>query len=127
MKILALANISNIDNPSADSGLIYLRSLNRSLEGQGHELAVAMAAEVNEGFRNANFTQTFSLRHGVNRFSSRFEFDWSGLKEIISNYQPDIFLNNQAELGVACKALLKYEFGRSAPALVTYCHYPALT
>ncbi|HSQ97459.1 MAG TPA: hypothetical protein VLL98_01940 [Rickettsiales bacterium] len=125
MKILALINISNVDDLECDSGIIFQRILSNEFLKKGIEYKI-IGPNI-ENFRKFNNFKCEKIytELGDDRYSSRFLFNWNSLKEIIAREKPDIIFNNQAELGSALRALLTVlKFAKTK--LVTYCHYPSL-
>lgn len=124
MKIIAVCNVSNADDPSCDSGLIYQRILSDEITKLGHEYLLLLPK--GPDYSGLNFScSTKEINLGIGRYSSRFNFDWHQLADVIHHHKPDILFNNQVELTTPLKALL-VENDMPTVRLVTYCHYPAL-
>jgi hypothetical protein len=125
MKVLALLNVSNVDDLSCDSGVIFQSILTREFYRSGIEY-VLIGPDI-AAFHALDFPlgRKAFLQMGTNRYDSRFTFDWEGLKQLIAHEMPDAIFNNQIELTSAIRALL-VTLGANNTPLVAYCHYPAL-
>lgn len=125
MKILAIANISNLDDLVCDSGIIFQRILAKEFYEQQIEYHIL-------GPNHPQFLSyvfPYAQKHagpiGTTRFSSRFHFDWYFFEQLIGDLDPDIIFNNQVELASSIKSVL-VSLGKSHIKLITYCHYPAI-
>jgi hypothetical protein len=125
MKVLALVNVSNLDDLTCDSGVIFQRILSQEL--RKYDVDYVLLGPDVEVFKNLQI-EGVRIRVaglGTTRYCSRFSFDWKGIKEVIEEENPDVIFNNQVELTAALRSVLLTE-GRSKTALVSYCHYPSI-
>lgn len=126
MRILSIINISNLNDPMCDSGVIFQRILAREFLRMGIDYRI-LGPDV-EAFRDCEIDGvTRRYAHlGTTRYAARFSFDWRGVQAAIEEQAPDIVFNNQVELSAAIRSLL-VTMGCSRVKLLTYCHYPALS
>ena len=124
MRILSYLNVSNIDDIDCDSGVIVQRLLGGAVHEMGGQLIVA--GPQHENFMKADLGQVEKrfIQIGIDRFSSRFSFDWNGFKSVVEESRPDLILCCQVEAAAAIRAVLLES--RANISLLTYCHYPNL-
>lgn len=125
MKVLSIINISNTDDISCDSGIIFQRILADEFVKRGIKYEV-VGPDI-EAFKEFDFPQVEKhyINLGVTRYASRFGFDWSGFADTIQNVGPDLIFNNQVEITSSLRSLL-VTLGSPETPIVSYCHYPAL-
>lgn len=124
MRILSFVNISNFEDINSDSGYIFNYLLAEQFIKDGNEFAVIIPSKLKceEKFKQCKVYQSDI---GVNKYSSRFSFNWNALLEIIKDFSPNLIFLNQCELTSALKALLVSNKLNDIKIL-TYCHYPSL-
>ena len=122
MNILAILNVSNVNDLSCDSGVIFQSLLGSASRKLGHKYSV-IGPNI-ETFKNLNLSNLdkFYVQHGVTKYESRFKFDWAGVLSCISTFKPDVIFCNQIELTSALRALL-IERSFTNIKLVSYCHF----
>lgn len=127
MKILSIANISNVDDLLCDSGLTFQRILASSFSGLGHSYVLAVPDNCFHAVRELlpKTTQIVSIPVGTTRYTARFSFVSDQVLRLVEETQPDVIFNNQFELTAALRSILVSSQNRET-ALVSYCHYPAL-
>ena len=125
MKIFAIINISNENDLQCDSGYIFQRIIAEKLHEKGHEYHIAGADC--PAFRNIQ--GDYFIKHyiscGTNRYSARYNFNFSEFAQLLEQVKPDVIFNCQIELTSAIRGVLEM-FGNKQIPLVSYCHYPAL-
>jgi len=125
MKILAIINVSNTDDLTCDSGVIFQRILAKEFTTYGVEYGI-IGPEL-KAFRDLDLqgVKKHYVNLGTTRYASRFSFDWNALYSIIQQEEPDLIFNNQIEITAALRSLL-VTAGIPQLPIVSYCHYPAL-
>jgi len=116
MKFLFFLNVSNQENLSCDSGVIFHQLLFSPLLKAGHKISI-----VAPSFSDKMPVNLIKYDFGDNKYQVRFSFDWEKIKTIIENEQPDIVWVNQIELVSAFRALISTE--NYSCKLLSYCHY----
>ncbi|ACM31160.1 glycosyltransferase [Rhizobium rhizogenes] len=124
MRVLSIANVSNIDNPECDSGIIFQRLIADELVNYGIQYDVLVPKTFSTAREYCGAANAVEFPLGTTRYESRFSFDWNEFKRVITLLKPDVIFNSQVELTSAIRALLVTE-GKTIP-IVSYCHYPAL-
>ncbi len=125
MNILALINISNVDDPICDSGVVFQSIISRKFRKAGHTYTV-LGPNIPEVEALISSTATYiSCDLGASRYGSRYSFPFEKITETIRRIQPNFFFNQQAELSPAIRAAIASARGLDTK-LLTYCHYPAL-
>ncbi len=125
MRILAVINISNVDDFFCDSGVIFQRILAEEFVRKKIEYGIVGPGI--QAFKNFKLpgAKKYYIALGTTRYSSRFSFDWTGLSSVIRQYSPDLIFNNQIEITSAIRSVLVTLKSPQMP-IVSYCHYPAL-
>jgi glycosyltransferase involved in cell wall biosynthesis len=124
MKILSIVNVSNTDDLTCDSGVIYQRILSKHFSVLGVEYHVVVPRSAPVSDENFGYAILHRASLGTTRYASRFSFPWEELASIVRQGF-DVIFNNQVEITSALRALLVQE-GQNKTRLVSYCHYPAL-
>lgn len=125
MKILGILNVSNVDDLAGDSGVACQRIL--AAEFKKSDIDYLLVVPDIQQFRDLQIegARKAYLNMGVNRYDSRFNFDWDGMKQLIEHERPNLIYNNQIELTSAIRSVV-VALGLSQTKIVAYCHYPAL-
>lgn len=121
--ILVNLNVSNDSNFEADSGYIFQRLLWTHICEQQRNLRVLfLGHRLNTEQWHPNVTMV-PFHHKYDKFSTRYHFDWHGLRNRFENLpKVDLLFNNQPELTMNLKTLFSSMYGGEVPA-VTYYHY----
>jgi hypothetical protein len=124
MKILSVANVSNLDDLASDSGIVFLTLVLSEFARLGHE--VVLIGPDHPAFLTHPMPQIrkVSVNLGVSKYSARFSFDWEGFSRVVREFRPDVIFNNQAELAPNLRAVL-VSSGLHAQ-IVSYCHYTVI-
>ena len=124
MKVLAIANVSNVDDLQSDSGLTFQRILAKEFAAFGIDYKLLVPIGIKDCLGKIEGADVIEVPMGTTRYESRFAFDWPAYSRIIRETSPDVVFNSQAELAAPLKGLMQTN-GLDAK-LITYCHYPGL-
>ncbi|MFK3670703.1 glycosyltransferase [Leifsonia aquatica] len=116
MRVLLVANPSNPDNSSSDSGVVFARTVGSALQDAGHDVSYA-GYQVELGRAGT----TFELPTPKNKYEARHWVPWREIRDAIASTTPDIVVANQIEHAPAIRTALTGTVG--ATRLVGYAHY----
>lgn len=121
--VLVNLNVSNDSNFEADSGYVFQKLLWRHICEQRRNVKVLfLGHRLNTEKWHPSVTMV-PFHDKYDKFSTRFNFDWHGLRDLFENLpQVDLIFNNQPESTLNLKMLFSSMYGKEVPA-VSYYHY----
>lgn len=122
MRILSYLNISNPDDLSADSGVVFQRMIARAFSNAGDGFAVIGHPSASRLFTGDAEATYFSIDVAITKYGARYYFNWPAILEVILSFRPDVVFVNQMELCAHFQAVLAGA-GIGCVPVVGYCHY----
>jgi glycosyltransferase involved in cell wall biosynthesis len=116
LSFLYLANVSNPDRLTSDSGWLYAEILAPALIDQGAQVTFAGPVPLSDP--RAHF---FKVSPPATKYRARFSPDIGAIASLIEACRPTVIVVNQLETTAAVRAAL-IEAGHTA-TVVGYCHY----